>query len=54
MMEATPSRPGDYGGGASFEETLKSIDNEAVRCFFSYTDVVPIILLIRYHSRTSP
>ena len=30
VLEASPSKVGDFGGGASFEETLKSIDNDEV------------------------
>ena len=30
MLEAIPSRPGDFGGGKSFAESLDSIDNTAV------------------------
>ena len=30
IAEAVPSKPGDFGGGISFEDSLKSIENDAV------------------------
>ena len=34
MLGAIPSEPGDFGGRASFAETLESVDNGAVSILY--------------------